>query len=233
MSKYPQNTYVGMRYVPLFDGDWNAEKEYEPLTVVNVKGDSYTSKTFVPAGVNPVGNDKYWALTGNYNAQIAAYREELLEYKQEVATFNDRIEANKNEIASKSLEIAANTSKINDLENKKLTSPLSGYVLLIGDSYCEGYTPDGNVESWAVKLKRKFGNGANILIKYAGGCGFYAEHEGINFKKLIETCVSENEINADSVTCIICAGGYNDSSETTVEQYNILTQYMASTFTKY
>lgn len=71
------NTYIGARYVPVFDGEWDATKSYEPLTVVTCQGNSYTSKTFVAAGV-PVSNETYWAQTGNYNSQVEQYRQEVV-----------------------------------------------------------------------------------------------------------------------------------------------------------
>ena len=48
--KSKNNVYIGMRYVPLFVGEWNIEKEYEPLSIVTYEGNSYTSRTFVPKG---------------------------------------------------------------------------------------------------------------------------------------------------------------------------------------
>ena len=70
------NVYIGSRYVPIFDGDWDATKVYEPLTIVNYNGGSYTSKRTVTAGTLPT-NTNYWALTGNYNGQIAALQTQL------------------------------------------------------------------------------------------------------------------------------------------------------------
>lgn len=70
------NTYVGARYVPIFAGEWDATKTYEPLTIVMWQGNSYTSKTFVPAHTE-IGNEDFWALTGNYNAQVEVYRQEV------------------------------------------------------------------------------------------------------------------------------------------------------------
>ena len=70
-----ENVYVGLRYVPLFDGDWDNTKNYEPLTIVNYQGNSYTSKTYVPSGTS-IDNTTFWSITGNYNAQVEAYREE-------------------------------------------------------------------------------------------------------------------------------------------------------------
>ena len=70
------NVYVGSRYVPIFDGDWNSGKVYEALTIVDYNGSSYTSKRPVPAGTLPT-NTTYWALTGNYNGQISNLQNQI------------------------------------------------------------------------------------------------------------------------------------------------------------
>ena len=75
MATARYNTYVGMRYVPIFDGEWDRTKTYEPLTIVSYQGNSYTSRTFIPTGMD-INNTDYWALTGNYNAQVEYYRQE-------------------------------------------------------------------------------------------------------------------------------------------------------------
>lgn len=77
------NTYVGMRYVPIFDGEWDRTKTYEPLTIVSYQGNSYTSRTFIPVGMD-INNTTYWALTGNYNAQVEYYRQETARVSEEV-----------------------------------------------------------------------------------------------------------------------------------------------------
>lgn len=74
-NKY--NKYVGARYVPIFAGEWDNTKKYEPLVIVSYQGASYTSKTFIPIGVE-ITNESYWVLTGNYNAQVEAYRQESI-----------------------------------------------------------------------------------------------------------------------------------------------------------
>lgn len=83
--------YVGARYVPVFANplEWSDTREYEPLTIVIYQGNSFTSMQSVPTGID-IDNTDYWALTGNYNAQVEAYRKEVL-------SFNDRIEAVENE----------------------------------------------------------------------------------------------------------------------------------------
>ena len=77
--------YVGARYVPLFANpiEWNKSATYEPLTIVTYMNASYTSRKQVPAGIEPT-NDEYWALTGNYNAQVEDYRQAVEQYQEEV-----------------------------------------------------------------------------------------------------------------------------------------------------
>lgn len=40
--------YIGARYVPKFTGEWDAEYSYEPLCIVQVGNNYYTSKIPVP-----------------------------------------------------------------------------------------------------------------------------------------------------------------------------------------
>ena len=77
--------YIGARYVPLFADpyQWSKESTYEPLTIVYNEGNSYTSKQYVPAGIE-IDNEEYWALTGNYNAQIEQYRQEVQQISGEM-----------------------------------------------------------------------------------------------------------------------------------------------------
>ena len=77
--------YVGARYVPLFADpiQWSSANAYEPLTIVLNDGNSYTSRQYVPAGIQ-IDNADYWALTGNYNAQIEQYRQEVLQLSNRV-----------------------------------------------------------------------------------------------------------------------------------------------------
>lgn len=73
--------YIGARYVPIFGRkgeptvEWDNESPYEPLTIVCHAGNSYTSRQYVPTGIE-ITDESYWALTGNYNAQVEQYRKE-------------------------------------------------------------------------------------------------------------------------------------------------------------
>ena len=70
--------YIGARYVPMLADplEWSSANAYEPLTIVTYQGDSYTSRQMVPVGV-PITNETFWVCTGNYNAQIEVYRQEV------------------------------------------------------------------------------------------------------------------------------------------------------------
>lgn len=77
--------YVGARYVPKFADpvEWQANTSYEAMVIVTYNNSSYTSKVPVPPTVgNPAENSKYWALTGNYNAQVEEYRKETADAQE-------------------------------------------------------------------------------------------------------------------------------------------------------
>lgn len=81
--------YVGARYVPLFAEplEWSDTREYEPLTIVLYNGNSYTSRQYVPTGIE-ITNSEYWALTGNFNAQVEAYRQEVSQWSGKIDNAN-------------------------------------------------------------------------------------------------------------------------------------------------
>lgn len=125
------NVYIGMRYVPLFDGAWDATKSYEALTIVEYGNNSYTSKKPVPAGTLPT-NTTYWALTGNYNGQIA--------------NINTRLDTNENNIEQLAEDVSA--------------LPTKRKFVLIGDSFACGIR-GGNlswVDGWIDYFANKFPN---------------------------------------------------------------------------
>jgi hypothetical protein len=124
------NTYIGARYVPLIMGAYDAAQAYEPLSIVLFEGASYTSKQAVPAGVAPT-NDEYWALTGNYNAQVEQYRTEVNEYKQQVTdavqTVEEELEAQTQAFETKIAEYNENASNKTEQFNTNYNDKLSSY----------------------------------------------------------------------------------------------------------
>ena len=91
--------YIGSRYVPIFGRkgedsiEWDNSATYEPLTIVLYQGNSYTSRQFVPVGIE-ITNQEYWAETGNYNAQIEQYRQEVLQIGAEIDSLKERMVVN-------------------------------------------------------------------------------------------------------------------------------------------
>lgn len=84
-----QNLYVGNRYVPKICGEWNNQKEYESLSIVQYQGNSYTSVQNVPKNID-ILNESFWVCTGNYNVQVEQYRQECIKSVKEVTRkFND------------------------------------------------------------------------------------------------------------------------------------------------
>lgn len=85
--------YIGARYVTKVyensldpsSAEWEANVNYEPLTMVTYNYGSYLSKKEVPASIgNPADNPTYWVQTGFYNGQIANLQNQINNLK----TFN-------------------------------------------------------------------------------------------------------------------------------------------------
>lgn len=116
------NQYIGMRYVPLIMGTWTDTVNYEPMVVVAYNGNSYISKTYVPAGTLPT-NETYWMLAANYNAQVEQYRQEVRQYQQTVDGFSgdisdleDGLSALQTRVGDNSDDITAIQGAIRELE---------------------------------------------------------------------------------------------------------------------
>ena len=86
--------YMGARYVPIFGRkdesttEWDNSAPYEPLTIVTYQGNSYTSRQEVPTGVLLTDTD-YWVSTGNFNAQVDAYRQDVISLQNNVTALGD------------------------------------------------------------------------------------------------------------------------------------------------
>ena len=78
-----RNVYVGHRYVPKIFGEWDKQNEYEGLSIVTHQGASYTSKKRVPVGID-IKNEEFWVVTGNYDAQVENYRDEVKRMEERV-----------------------------------------------------------------------------------------------------------------------------------------------------
>lgn len=184
------NVYVGARYVPLIMGQWSETVAYEPLSVVVYEGNSYTSRTFVPAGV-PVTNETYWAATGNYNAQVEQYRQEVQQVSQTVNDLQEKVD-----------EIAGNSS----LQERKF--------IFIGDSYNTTDTPAGGVPivPWSTELVNLLKiPQQNYYNTGRSGSGF------VHTPTFLSQLQALNIPKPQEITDIVVLGGINDGNQSNVK----------------
>ena len=118
--------YVGARYVPKFATpvEWSADTSYEALTIVTFNNASYTSKVQVPPTVgNPANNPQYWALTGNYNAQVEQYR-------QDTENYNAHVEQYRQDTENYNAQVEDYRQSVIDLKNSLKTKPIVNALYL-------------------------------------------------------------------------------------------------------
>ena len=115
--------YVGARYVPVFANppEWNDTRGYEPLTIVLHEGNSFTSAQYVPTGVD-ISNTEYWLETGNWNAQIEAYRQEVLRFDGRITQNANGIKANTAAIADEATARASADTALQQLIKSEETA---------------------------------------------------------------------------------------------------------------
>lgn len=147
------NTYIGARYVPIFDGEWDNTKQYEPLTIVQYQGDTYTSKTYVPVGID-IKNEVYWILSGNYNAQIEEYRKQVEEVKTEIGALQDIVDGN--------------TDDIMHVKNASFLQSSTSFVFY-GDSITWGQVREGQASPTFPETFGNIVNATNVVNRGVGG----------------------------------------------------------------
>ena len=200
--------YVGARYVPLFANplEWSDTREYEPLTIVTYQGNSYTSMQYVPTNIS-IADTAYWALTGNFNAQVEAYR-------AEVRTFDDRINANAAAINANAAAIA-----------QEKTDRTTNVMLAFGDSYGVDTLSQGPVwcEITANKLQ------ATELHNYCVGGATFNTTKEKNFFVQVDKAISEIK-NPEYVKYVGIVGGTNDGTNSITDAIVSLVAKINSAF---
>lgn len=126
----PPSQYVGSRYVPIFADpiEWDNHRSYESLTIVTHDGESYTSKCNVGPGID-ITNERYWAKTGAYNAQVAQYREEVKDLSAQVtgfasdnADFREKIDQYDKDNAAMKNTVAEDKARVDALAERMATA---------------------------------------------------------------------------------------------------------------
>lgn len=221
--------YVGARYVPVFANplEWSDTREYEPLTIVTYQGNSYTSMQYVPTSIS-IADTAYWALTGNFNAQVEAYR-------AEVRAFDDRINANAAAINTNAAAINANAAAINANATainanaaaiaQEKTDRTTNVMLAFGDSFGVDTISQGPVwcEITANKLQ------ATELHNYCVGGATFNTTKEKNFFVQVDKAISEIK-NPEYVKYVGIVGGTNDGSNSITDAIVSLVAKINSAF---
>lgn len=127
----------------------------------------------------------------------------------------DRFKDNNNTYLCKDTQGRKNLDDYKPIVDKKLQDlkqSLKNRYVLIGDSYLDGYTPDGHVNDFGGKLKTmlKCADG-DFYQKSKGGVGFTATSDGKTFMSLIND-IYPSVSHPETITHVIFAGGYNDAT---------------------
>lgn len=228
--------YVGARYVPVFASplEWSDQTGYEPLTIVAYQGNSYTSVQSVPAGID-IANTEYWAQTGNYNAQIEAYRQEVLAYDQRItdnaSAISAETQARENEVAEVMSDVAAETKAriagdqelAQRMDTFEKQTPVQGEngrsAVFIGDSFMAPTT------SYPQKLAYFTAQLMGwTMYNYAYGGSGWVDEAGasMNFYHQIQKAAQQIDIPVDTVDYIVIGGGFNDWNDPTPLTYEQL-----------
>lgn len=228
--------YVGARYVPLFADplEWSSTQGYEPLTVVLHEGNSYTSRQSVPVGID-IDNTAYWAQTGNYNAQIEAYRQEVLAYDGRITANANAIaaetQARESEVAEAMADIAAETQaringdnalalRIDSLSKQTPVQNENGRnAVFIGDSFMAPTTSYPRKLAYFTAQLMGW-----TMYNYAYGGSGWVDEAGaaMNFYHQIQKAAQQISIPVASVDYIVIGGGFNDWNDPTPLTYNQL-----------
>lgn len=119
--------YVGMRYVPKVEGEWNVNEEYENFSIVYVFDGattrSYTSKVPVPIGVQ-ITDENYWVETGNWvgnivnlDSRMNVMDTQLGILQTENETQQSEIETLQQSVTTIAPQVATNKTDISNLKN--------------------------------------------------------------------------------------------------------------------
>ena len=156
MNLSGQNVYVGHRYVPKIIGEWDNTQIYEPLSIVQYQGASYTSRQYVPVGVE-LTNEEYWVVTGNYNAQVEQYRQDVVKVSNDVTNLTTNVN---NEIGRIDVEIddIDEYIKINNQLYINALNPPKPLIAAKGDGVSD------DTEAINAQLKYAYDNGVKLIL---------------------------------------------------------------------
>ncbi len=252
--------YIGARYVPVFadPAEWDNTRTYERLTIVLHEGNSFTSRQNVPAGID-INNTNFWLCTGNYNAQIEAYRRDVANYAKQVnavsAALNaevDRATAAENDLSASIAEESDRAQKAEAEIAKTMISETLRFKIKTRDAQDHSYAyADAPNPAWDSVQGCCYTKNGRFAITTAPGLVYYRQNSTTYLNKSVIKefnadgtlyrqsqpieCGHANSITYDETTNeLLIANNYKlagDSAETRIES-NLVTRVDYNTFGK-
>lgn len=198
---------------PFIEEDFDAITEYQLLCkVIEYLNKNIDKTNELGIKVEELNN---WFINLDVQDEIDNKLNEMADSGELAEIINEEIFENLNS------EINLLATKVHGtyFENRK--------YILIGDSYADGYTPDGNVTSWEQLFVNLTGL-TNTIQKHLGGTGFVNLVQNKNFQSLLEEVPDDN-----SVTDIVVLGGYNDINYNKSQITNSITSFIAKANEKF
>ena len=194
-----------------FGGDWDISKQYQAWTIVSdpITHDGYLSLKPVPNNVL-LSNTDYWLKIADYTTGLAAVNARMDSVEQHI---DDDVDPAITDLQG---DVSLLESDMLSVKNK-LASIKDRRIVFIGDSWQEGYNPDGNTTPFINYAKAFFeqldpeSNMTYYHFEY-GGVGFKHTVGTTNFQTLLESNASSVP-DHDKITDVVVSGGYNDGSE--------------------
>ena len=141
--------------------------------------------------------------------------EKLEKDVKDCTDYIDNVDEEINEKINDEIPVAVQQAIQAGLFNDILTASRTRRILFIGDSYAEGWTPDGTVTGFPALVKNIMHiSDANFFDVHKGGAKFGAvSGSEYAFDEVLHGFLP-SITNKESITDIVFAGGYNDSSST-------------------
>lgn len=143
-----------------------------------------------------------------FEEQLTAMGVSIEEFRAYIDSINDTITNKVNTEVPIAIQHEIQTGGFNTL----LSQSHKRRVVCIGDSYGDGWTPDGSFPSWIAKLKTFLGlQNSDFSYASAGGAGFgKPASQPTQYIPTLINRAYDNITNAETVTDVVFGLGYND-----------------------
>ena len=178
--------YIGARYVPLYVGDWDQTRNYEPLSIVtDANGNSFTSLKDVPAGT-ALTDREYWIQTSSFSGAVDQLQRRMNNAEDEIENIEENVSEIGTRIDGVDTRLDGIDSSITTLDNK--ITALANKAVFLGNSYAIGVN---NVEGLYERIKHLYGDS---VLYHASGCSVlpYTNNGNRTYKNLVASAAADS-----------------------------------------